>query len=113
MVIETEKYIRKPLYVQAVQITSENFAEALTWCNGDLFTQVFNPDTKEVLYEEVPSGTEASSENHFIRIRVHNPQSPRQTRAFVGDWILYTDKGYKIYTDKAFRENFDIAPITL
>jgi hypothetical protein len=25
----------------------------------------------------------------------------------VGDWILYTERGYKIYTEKAFKENFD------
>lgn len=99
MGVQTAKYVRKPLYVDAVRVTRENFEEILHWCQGDIgFTDgritadgedfAIDPDTQ------------------YIRIRVHNPQSPRQTRAFIGDWILYTEKGYKIYTEKAFSENF-------
>lgn len=91
MAIETQKYVRRPLYVDAVKVTKENFDDLLAWCQGDLGTVEGHPDT------------------HFIRIRVHNPQSPRQTRAFIGDWILYTERGYKIYTEKAFTENFNLA----
>lgn len=91
MAIETKRYVRKPLYVDAVKVTKENFDDLLVWCQGDLGTVEGHPETQ------------------FIRIRVHNPQSPRQTRAFVGDWILYTERGYKIYTEKAFTENFDVA----
>lgn len=91
MAVTTEKYVRRPLYVDAVRVTHENFEDLAVWCQGDIGVVEAHPDTK------------------FIRIRVHNPQSPRQTRAFVGDWILYTERGYKIYTDKAFRENFSLA----
>ena len=31
----TTKYVRKPLYVDAVQITEENFDDAVRWCFGE------------------------------------------------------------------------------
>jgi hypothetical protein len=85
MTVQATKYVRKPLYVDAVLVTEENFEEVLKWCQGDLGE---------------------GDVNKHIRLRVHNPQSVRQTKAFVGDWILYTERGYKIYTDRAFRDNF-------
>lgn len=88
--IETKKYIRKPLYVDAVQVTAENISLVAEWCQGDLVHH--NKD-----------GTQ-----QHIRVRVHNPKTPRQTKAYVGDWILYTERGYKVYLDKAFNNAFDL-----
>lgn len=88
MGINTTKYVRKPLYVEAVQVTEENFDELVGWCNG----------TVEI---------EESNGKKFIRIWVHNPMGPRQTKAFVDDWILRHQKGFKIYTQKAFEASFD------
>lgn len=93
MAIATEKYIRKPLYVDAVRITHKNFEEMAAWCQG------------EIQQDEVPG---EGSSKLYIKVRVHNPKNPRQTKAFVGDWILYTDRGYKIYTNKAFHASFDV-----
>lgn len=87
--VETTKYVRKPLYVEAVQVTEENFELLAKWCMGEI-------------------RGEGSPDKH-IHVRVHNPKSPRQTKAFVGDWILYTERGYKVYMDKPFRDSFDIA----
>lgn len=98
MTVTTARYVRKPLYVEAVQVTAENFEEVCKWCMGDLN----NNDGSEV-DKTLP----ADSSTQHIRLRVHNPVSQRQTKAFVGDWILYTERGYKIYTEKAFKENFD------
>lgn len=84
----TTKYVRKPLYVDAVQITEENFDDAVRWCFGE---------------------QDADDEGKFIKVRVHQPKNQRQTRAYVGDWILYTERGYKVYTDRAFQTNFDLA----
>lgn len=100
MAVETTKYVRKPLYVDAVQVTAENFTEILEWCQGALGSteSMVDPDNEPAF----------DPHKQYIRIRVHNPQTPRQTKAFVGDWILYTEKGYKIYTEKAFTENFNI-----
>ena len=94
MSVTTVKYIRKPLFVAAVRITGANFDEVADWCQG------------EVQQEEV-SGK--GSGKKFIRVRVHNPKNPRQTKGFVGDWLLYTERGYKVYTNKAFRASFDEA----
>jgi hypothetical protein len=90
MPVQAQRYLRKPLYVDAVRITSTNFEEIAVWCQG------------EILKDE-----ESGSGKKFIKVRVHNPKNPRQTKAFVGDWLLYTERGYKVYTSKAFHAAFD------
>lgn len=101
MDIATTKYVRKPLYVDAVQVTEENFFDVAKWCFGEVTQNDDGPEPNV--------GEDLNPKEHHIKIRVHNPQSPRQTKAFVGDWILYTERGYKIYTEKAFKDNFDPA----
>ena len=94
MPIETHRYIRKPLYVDAVRVTSANFVDISEWCQGSIEDS------------EVPG---EGTGKQYIKVRVHNPKHPRQTKAFIGDWILYTERGYKVYTNKAFRASFDLA----
>lgn len=101
--VSTTKYVRKPLYVEAVQVTSENFLDIVNWCQALVGVQGSEAGTET----RPADGVELDPAKHYIRIRVHNPQSQRQTKAFVGDWILYTEMGYKIYTEKAFNDNFD------
>lgn len=101
--VKTVKYVRKPLYVEAVQVTAENFLDIVSWCQALVGAQGSEPGTEI----RPADGVELDPAKHYIRIRVHNPQSQRQTKAFVGDWILYTEMGYKIYTDQAFTNNFD------
>jgi hypothetical protein len=90
--VNTSQYIRKPLYVAAVKITANNFDEIAAWCQG------------EIQQEEMP---EKGMTKKFIRVRIHNPKNPRQTKAFIGDWLLSTERGYKVYTNKAFHASFD------
>jgi hypothetical protein len=92
MSVTTTQFLRKPLYVEAVRVTRENFDEVATWCQG------------EVQQDEIPG---KGTGKKYIKVRVHNPKNPRQTKAMVGDWLLYTDRGYKIYTNKAFHTSFD------
>jgi hypothetical protein len=92
MSVATDQYIRKPLYVAAVRITNGNFEEIAAWCQG------------EILQDEVPG---QGTGKKYIHVRVHNPKNSRQTKAFVGDWLLYTERGYKVYTNKAFHASFD------
>lgn len=92
MAIETQKYIRKPLYVDAVRVTAANFEEIAAWCNG------------EIMQEEVPG---KGTSKRFIKVEVQHPKNPRQTKAMVGDWLLATEKGFKVYTNKAFEFAFD------
>lgn len=94
MGIKTRKFIRKPLIVDAVRVTERNFEEMAAWCQGTVET------------DDHPT----RGKRRFIRVRVHLPKNPKQTMAFVGDWILYTERGYKIYTHPAFRASFDEMP---
>lgn len=87
MGIETETYIRKPLYVEAVRITEENFDAIARW---------------------VPGKVQKQGSKRYIKVMVANPKSERQTKAYIGDWILWTEKGgHKVYTPKAFELAFD------
>lgn len=94
MGVETKRYIRKPLYVDAVRVTTQNFDEIAEWCDGKVDTG------------EVPPGS--GKKKKYIKVHVLQPKNPRQTMAFVGDWLLYTNGNYKIYTDKAFKRAFDL-----
>src|SRR3954462_3793369 len=94
----TTKYVRKPLYVDAVQVTEQNFVTIARWCFGEIGNIDETP---------VDKSAEAQPSKQYIHVRVHNPKNPRQTKAFVGDWILYTERGYKVYTEKAFFASFE------
>lgn len=100
MSIVTQRYVKKPLYVDAVQVTQQNFAEIAAWCQGQILWA--SNDTEVTPEEGVDPGKQ------YVRVRVHNPKNPRQTKAFIGDWLLYTTRGYKVYTDKAFLGSFDL-----
>lgn len=95
MEVTTERFIRKPLYVDAVRVTSQNFEVVAAWCDGEIQKETEGPRTGK----------------SYIRVRVQYPKSPRQSKAFVGDWVLYTETGYKVYTNPSFRKSFDAAPI--
>jgi hypothetical protein len=99
MTIRTTKYVRKPLYVEAIQITRKNFEDLAKWCQGE----IYHRDN----HEKIEPDEGFDSDGMYIRIRVHNPKSIRQTQGFVGDWILYTERGYKVYTQKAFKASFE------
>jgi len=78
--------------VEAIQVTDENIEEVARWCMGTL---VDHPET------------ENASAIKYVKVRVHHPMNERQTKAFVGDWVLYAKNGYKVYTQKAFEAAFD------
>lgn len=93
--METKKYVRNPIVVEGVQVTQENLYEVAAWCQGDIIS---NGDDKH------------------IRLRLERVQSERQTKAFIGDWVLSAPTGFKIYTNKAFEKSFsahnpDLNPI--
>lgn len=88
--MKTEQYVRKPFEVEAVQVTQENMGEVAKWCMGD------------VRYKAGPE----RNITRYVKVRVHRPLNARQTEAFVGDWVLYAHRGYKVYTEKAFEDNF-------
>jgi hypothetical protein len=84
--METIKYVRKPFEVEAVQVSAENIEEVAEWCAGSMETE---------------------GDDKYIKVRVARVLNDRQTKAFIGDWVLYAGTGYKVYTAKAFAKTFD------
>lgn len=93
MSITTKQYMKKPLYVEAVRITRRNFSEVAKWCGGHIQTE----------RADAPQ----NAGKKYIKIDAHNPINARQTKAFVGDWVLQTERGFKIYTHTSFTSSFD------
>lgn len=87
--IETTKFARKPFFVDAVQVTAENMEQVAQWCKGDVRTEGSGEEVK------------------YVKVRVNRPLTDRQTKAYVGDWVLSAGSGYKVYTDKAFAKSFE------
>lgn len=85
--METSKYVRKPFYVNAVRVDYDSMGDIANWCNGYI------------------NLGEDETERH-IKVRVHRPMNERQTQAFVGDWVLKSESSFKVYTDKAFKNQF-------
>lgn len=101
--VETQRYVRKPLYVDAVQVTEENFEEVALWCQGDIMNR--NGGSIEKVDGETSVIT-INPNDQYIHVRVVYPKTIRQTQAYVGDWILYTEQGYKVYTPGAFESSW-------
>ena len=83
--VKPQQYVRKPFFVDAVQVTLDNIAAVATWCDG------------KVIVDTPP----------YIKVKVKRPLAERQTRAFVGDWVLSSGNGYKVYTQSSFEKNFE------
>lgn len=88
----TSKFSHKPSFVDAALVTEENMKEVAEWCNGTILT-----------FDE----TEKVKNVEYIKVRVQHPISQRQTKAFVGDFVLYGGKSFKVYPEGAFHRTFD------
>ena len=80
--------MHKPLYVEAVQVTSQNMVEVAEWCGGTVQT------------------SEEKRPRKYILVATVRPMQERQTWAFAGNWVLKTPQGYKIYTNNSFMNGF-------
>jgi hypothetical protein len=99
--VQTTRYKRNPLYVDAVQVTTQNFAEVAKWCDGVIANMNGMP-----VERDVAGGLVIRPMGQYIGVRVHAPKNIRQTQAYIGDWILATDRGFKVYTDTAFNASW-------
>lgn len=98
--VETLKFVRKPFYVDAVRVTSANMPEVAKWCGGAV--RQAKPDG-DVQQGRVPQ--------KYVEVPVYMPMNDRQKMAFVGDWVLFAGKGYKVYTNPAFNKTFQAVSI--
>ena len=95
MTLAIERYQHVPLYVEAVRVTNDNFEDVAEWCDGVICT-LDEDKTKEPV--------------DYIKVATIRPIRARQTQAFVGDWVLKTGMGLKVYNNKAFHKSFIAAP---
>lgn len=77
---------RKDIFVDFVQVTAENMEELAAWTKGEI--------------------KKTSNGNRYIDIDVLNPIELKQRRAFVGDFVLRSANGFKVYTERGFYKNF-------
>jgi hypothetical protein len=85
--IEPDIYTKKPFDVEAYRITDENMEKLAAWCSGIVKT---NREGKKYIHLDIPYA-----------------RNIRQTMGFKGDWVVLTGTSFKLYTNKAFLENFD------
>lgn len=90
--LEIKKFARNPFYVDAVRITEENMADVSLWCKGVIRS------------EGDPTGGRRS----FIKVKVVRAINTEQTKAYIGDWVLYAGSGFKKYTDHAFNKSYTL-----
>ena len=92
MSVAVEVWQRKPFFVEAVQVTEENIEAIAEWCKGRL----------------TPIKDEGDGSNaRFIKVNVKNPMTARQTKAFVGDWVLRSGDSFKVYKHESFFKVFN------
>lgn len=89
---ETQRFVRKPFFVDAVQVTQENMGKIALWCGGEIrfARNRHDPETK----------------TPYVKVNVKHAMNERQTRAFAGDWILLGSQGFKVYQPVAFENHF-------
>jgi len=99
--MQTERYCRKPFHVEAIQVTDDNMEEIAAWCGGEIRTS----NVKD-------HATQQEVSARYVKVPVRHPLSERQTKAFVGEWVLFANNGYKVYLPLAFERNFDADPLS-
>lgn len=102
----TNKFVRKPFYVSAVQVSMANIEDVAQWCGGDVRTGKTESD---VMADDGHLTGIPAAEAKYVKVNVYKPQNDRQTKAFVGDWILFSGTGYKVYKDQSFQRTFELA----
>lgn len=91
--MEIKTFDRKPFSVQAVQVTRENMREVAEWCGGKV-------ETKET---PTKNGTKREK---YVKVPTTKPMNEKQTQAFASDWVLLSEKKFKVYTHRAFVHTF-------
>lgn len=87
IIMMTETYQRKPLTVEAVQVTEENLYDVAKWCGGDI-------------------RTDRETKKKFINVKVLHPKDPEHSKATPGKWVLKSEAGFTIFSDSAFKSSW-------
>ena len=105
--VQTESYTRKPFPVDAVQVSEDNIQAVATWCGGEIRYSTKTVMDADLPYEEAKK-TETKVKIPYVKVGVHHPLNERQTKAYAGDWVLKSDSGFKVYTERAFEKSFEL-----
>ncbi len=103
--LETQRFVRKPFYVDAVQVTSENIERVAAWCKGDVRTTGKGDPDIQTIQDPTTSATRVPEK--YVKVFVQRPMNDQQTMAFVGDWVLFAGTGFKVYKPRAFERSFE------
>jgi hypothetical protein len=81
-----EIWTRKSFDVKAARVTATNIRAVAAWCNGKI----------------------GMSEGKKLYVNIWTVQfhRGRETKAFVGDWVVLIDGAFKHYRDKSFRQAY-------
>lgn len=94
MAVEIKKFVRKPFNVEAVEVNESNINQVAQWCKG---TVLLEPGR-------------GANRRRYIKVDVKRPLEERQTRAYVGDYVVVASdpniKGFKVYTPDAFAKTY-------
>lgn len=92
-----EKFNRHVFAVEAVQVTEDNMQEIADWANGYVLTGM------KLLVDNKPRNVTKDC----ILITVGDGEHMKESKAYVGDWILMRDDGWIIqYKDENFRKEY-------
>jgi hypothetical protein len=91
--MQIEEFWRIPFPVKGVQVTEENMQEVANWCRGKVNV-------------EAVGTVDNASPRRFIKVKVEKAITDKQTRARVGDYVLRSPSGFKVYTEQAFLKCF-------
>lgn len=94
--MEIKLFSRKPLVVEAIQVSADNMDDIASWCGGEVLTHE----------PKVHAGVGTPPTKKYVRVNVLHPLNKKQTRAYVGDWVLKSGQGFKIYANNAFVKGF-------
>lgn len=85
--------MRQPFFVVGYQVTTENMEDIAKWCEGRVIDDADRP---------------------FVRVPVIRPIHDRQTRGYVGTWVLLSkrrgEKTFKVYTQEWLDREFWSVP---
>ncbi|ADD81090.1 gp092 [Rhodococcus phage ReqiPoco6] len=95
--LKVERYQRKTFDVDAVQVTEHNLDLVAAWCGGSIVTEQVANEENALL---------PAPPKRYVLVPVAKPLSKRQTEAYIGDWVLWADRGFKVYGQKPFLRSF-------
>lgn len=91
--LQIQKYLHRPLIVDAVRVTAQNMVAVAEWCGASI---------------QIPGEKTSERPGPYIRVRAFRPAHERQTMAFEGDWVIKSEKGFRVFNNTAFEANFNL-----